>query len=102
LTQAQYPFLAPPDKIKEIVKYLVASEFQQPVHFAVIGPNGSMMSGFFEETSGGEDMEPHIVVMHLPHGDLIALPVNIAFVDRTGRAALAVIDADGESKILYY
>lgn len=63
-----------------------------PMHSAAIGANGATVCGsYVSDDAGGV----RFIAEHTPEG-FIALPINIMFCDRTGKAAHVMIAVDGK------
>lgn len=69
-------------------------DFEFPVRFAVIGVNGSLLYGAYEMQDSGEVETDIHVEFNSEKG--IAVPVNIIFVDATGKAARLAIEKEDQ------
>jgi hypothetical protein len=85
------------EPVGEFVLALVEEHgFQMPIYHVGIARNGSIIGGDWEETADQLSCDAH--VMRDREGG-IRLPLNIMFVDCTGRAAGLLIDTEGTKSV---
>jgi hypothetical protein len=88
-----------PRQIAEAITELLNRDFQVPLYFASISPNGAMSMGYYEQAEDGEGLDCTIVATHDPE-DIAAVPVRMMLVDPRGKSAQLVIDISGPSIVL--
>lgn len=74
--------------LSETVKRLLAEGFTFPLYFSLISPNGNMVCGVFTHLDEHGLVDGETFMEHVPDG--ITAPINILFVDSTGKAERAL------------
>lgn len=73
-----------------LASLLTEHAFELPVHFVMIGRDGSIMGGTYAKNEHEGGLDADVTVSHAPSG-VLTLPVNIVFVDSRGAAARVLI-----------
>jgi len=81
------------DSMREILRRLDENGFVLPFYIAMIGSDGSSLTGYFYQAEGEEHLDCKFTSVV---GENFTLPVNIMFTDKTGKAARVVIESPGE------
>ncbi len=89
------------ERIGEALKELLGKGWKAPIFASVIAVNGSMIG--CEYNYGGDQGNVNCKVLTEYHhpSNVFTLPVNVMFMDSTGRAARMTITEQPEEKIIF-
>jgi len=83
------------EELGQCIEALLNDGFELPLYFTCMAVNGTMIYGRY--ALGDEEVGGEILASYGPD-DAFALPINIIFVDHTGKAARVVFGEDGTSE----
>ena len=84
-----------------VLKELQECGFIPPMHFTMVSPNGSTMTGVLEPDCETNSLAAEFHSVHSPTG-IFLVPVKLMFLDGNGKTASFQIELNPESKAVCF
>jgi hypothetical protein len=82
----------------EVLETLIDRGFVPPIYVAALSHNGSALCFVYDASPSGAGLEASVLCHHFA-GRMMAMPINVMFVDKRGEATRVVLKADAAPKL---
>jgi hypothetical protein len=84
-------------QLGEVLTELLARGFQLPLHMAIVASNGAILGGSYEpDSDSGTSLVFNATADNTAGFEGMAFPVNVLYVDPTGKVVRVTINASGK------